>query len=142
MMSLEKIRPTNATTIVICIGTVFSVLLSIFLLNRPLFLSLELFKLLAVAFGLASTILVWNSMVLGQADKKIKPPSQASDLLVEEIMTAHKWGAAGMVSIIGISLGTVICYGFKWKLSHMYWGLAGAEIMFFFLVIREEAKRM
>lgn len=54
MINLEKLKPTKAVGIILSISQISVILLAIFLLNRPLFLLLNLWQLLGVCIGIAS----------------------------------------------------------------------------------------
>lgn len=64
MISIEKLKPTAATAIIITLSVFFSITLSFFLLNRPLFLSLDLVRLTAVCIGLSLAVIILNFFIV------------------------------------------------------------------------------
>jgi|GEM_PF-5320120 len=65
-MNIEKIKPNVATATLCCAGNVFIVAFGIFLVYRPLFMSLELWRLLSicVAISIGSLLAMYIFMTM------------------------------------------------------------------------------
>ena len=64
LSNLEKIKPTVVSSIVICLCSFFCVEFMIFLLNRNLFISLDIYKLICIGIGITSPLLLCNTIIL------------------------------------------------------------------------------
>lgn len=71
-MNLEKLKPSVASTIVYCFGIFFLVVVAIFLLNRPLFFTLNMWQMIGIGVGISIPILVVNTFILDTSDASDK----------------------------------------------------------------------
>lgn len=114
-MNIEKIKPTVATTIVNCVGLFSIVILSFFLLNRPLFFVLNLWQLVAIGLGLSIPILALYTFIMSISSNRTK---ETDDDIMRILSGASLSGMFIMTLLlfisylIGLSLKTYYCIFF------------------------------
>lgn len=103
-MNLEHLKPSAASTICICIVMVFSNGLAIFLLNRPLFIALDIWRLLGICIGFAGPILFCGALLFSFYPDDYPGSPDA------ENVEARTWaGGAGLAATIFNSI-LFCCY--------------------------------
>ncbi len=126
-----KLKYSTVSSIVICITAFFSAEFLLFLLDRKLFMTLDIYRLVGIGVAIAGPILLCNSAVMGVNTflKNKYNPAASED---NEKMT---WTVAGTLSISIISLISLIGYSYKFSIQHALWVLFWVEISIFAVFI-------
>ncbi len=132
MIELDKLKPSTAFVIISSIGAFFSIELMIFLLNRQLFLSLDIIRLMAVGIGLTVPFLIINGIIakISSDDNEKKPDNSISDEDEEEDEKST-WGAACALTILFVSFISLLGFTFNFTLYKAIWILFWIELFFF-----------
>jgi hypothetical protein len=123
MISLEKLKPTKAVGIILAISQLSVVFLSIFLLNRPLFLSLDLWQLLGISIGITAPSLFCFAIFYTLVFKSVEIPTD------KEEREAMRWTFAGYLGTPLWAMGLFYCYLIKLPLKHFCTGMVISHIL-------------
>lgn len=63
-VNIEKVRPFSALTLFQCFCLLLSGILFLFIFNRPLFLSLDLFRLSMLGISITAPVLAFNTLLV------------------------------------------------------------------------------
>lgn len=102
-MNLEKLKPNVAVAIGFCCAVPVSIMFMIFLFDRPLFMSLDLWRLLIVGIGLSIPVLMLGYLLVLEND-----PNPNEEITDQERI--QFWAGAGLsgVSIVNILIAANI----------------------------------
>jgi hypothetical protein len=112
-MNLEKLRMPAAIMIVAAITNIFTVAFSIFLLQRQLFYSLDLWRMLTISVAIALPCMLGAFMVFSmiEYDPKAKPKqSKEPDSFLNSGI--HTWGVSIVFTIIAMNVHLIYTYLF------------------------------
>jgi len=129
-MDLEKIKPSIATTIVLCVSVFFLVVLSFFLLSRRIFISLDNLKLTGVCLGISLAILAlnrcWVSLLTDET------PNQTEKEVEEDELTQIVVSSFCALVVLGGNL--LYCYYYSISIKGCYWRLFFTDNMVFIII--------
>lgn len=126
-MNIEKLKPTTATTVILCVGNVFTVGLSFFLLSRQLFLSLDLIRLAAICIALSVAPISLGILLFGILFKRADNDEENYSTLVLTV--------SGMISVLMFNWFLFTSYIFHANLRQFYIQLSGFYIVFSLAVL-------
>src|SRR5258706_12959073 len=102
MINFEKLKPTVASVILICLTDFFLVIMSFFLLARQTFYSLNLWQVTGLGLGIFCPILVLNGLsVFVFTEKKNRNPDSRE---------MQRWASGGIISFFFLNLALLISY--------------------------------
>lgn len=111
MINLEKLKPSIATAIILSTSNFFTVILTFFLLDRNLFLSLNLWQLIGIGLGICCPMLIMNGMSTFEFEEK-------DNLEEREI---KRWARSGFVTFFVTNTVLLISYKFSLSIAFNYW---------------------
>lgn len=136
MNEIWKLKPTKAATIILCCSNVFIVFVSIFLLNRTLFLSLNLWQLLGICLGITCPSLAALSVFFGLLNQ------EEDSFIDKDERETKRWAFAGFAGTILLSINLLFSYWTKDSLKFYFATVAGAEsIVIIFALVGDHFKK-
>ncbi|MBS1653284.1 MAG: hypothetical protein JSU05_00440 [Bacteroidetes bacterium] len=126
LFSIDKLRPTIATVIIVCLASFFNIVLTFFLLDRPLFYLLNVWQLVGIGIGISLPILILNGInYLNGSEKMNSVKGDAKEV--------NKWAGGGLLSLFVLNLALLISYYYSVPLKTHFWRLTILEVVIFFI---------
>jgi hypothetical protein len=134
MISLEKIRPTAASTILVCVSSFAGVEFMIFLLSRNLFMTMDFARLSCIGLGITSPLLILNAVFYTGTRKK---PSQSKvvDSTEKDEREKITWSVSAAITILIVSFFTLIGFTYHFSLYRTLWIIFWFELFFNLMVL-------
>jgi hypothetical protein len=132
-MNIEKIKPSRATVIALCIGLLCEVILAFFLLDLPFFLSLSVWQLVCISVGLTMPILLVGAIGMS---KDMIPKPVGEQIEVNNLRVVL---LSALLSILVFTICLLIAYYLKFNLKRFYTVFIISHVAFailFFIVTK------
>ncbi len=129
-MNFEKLKTNSAVAISLCASVFVSVVFMIFLYDRPLFLQLDLWRIIFVGLGITAPILFVSYLYTLGAHEEIefKKTGKISETLTDE-ERIQIWAGAGSFGFVFVSLITFINIFAKSELRDMFEPIASVWLI-------------
>jgi glucan phosphoethanolaminetransferase (alkaline phosphatase superfamily) len=142
MINLEKIKPTNATVIFLCVFNVFIFAFAVFLLSGSLFFSLNLWQIIVISVGLSGAFLFTNLIVFSINNWPRLPQVDARDPMQAEKAQAALWATTGLLTDFVILISLLISYLIDFGLRQMILLTFAMDFLLIVFLIWEKNKEI